>query len=247
LSNPTEDKGVRLNRYLARCGTGSRRNSDALIASGLVFVNGKAADSPGIRIMPGDRVECRGEMLTLPRPATLAYNKPVGVEVTLASKSGAMSRLLEPLPSGCVPVGRLDIDTAGLILISNDGDLTFRLTHPRWQVEREYLLCLDSEPPQAVLARLSRGVPIGRGEFCRPTLVERSGPLGLRVVLTTGRYHEVRRMAEASGLELVGLERIRYGPVKIGALGTGRLRTLSGGELRGLYACVALDGVVPQN
>jgi 23S rRNA pseudouridine2605 synthase len=247
LSSPTEDRGIRLNRYLARCGTGSRRNSDALIDSGLVTVNGKAADSPGIRIMPGDRVECRGEMLTIPRPATLAYNKPVGVEVTLASKSGAMSRLLETLPSGCVPVGRLDIETGGLILISNDGDLTFRLTHPRWQVEREYLLCLDSEPSLAILDRLRRGVPIGRGETCRPALVERSGPLGLRVVLTTGRYHEVRRMAEASGLELVGLERIRYGPVRIGTMGTGRLRTLSGGELRGLYACVALDGVPRQS
>jgi 23S rRNA pseudouridine2605 synthase len=240
LSSRSEEAGIRLNRFLARCGAASRRGSDELIASGLVTVNGKTADSPGIRVMPGDRVECGGRPVVLPRILTAAYNKPLGIEVTLSGKS-AISSVTASFPAGCVPVGRLDVDTSGLLLLSNDGDLTFRLTHPRWRVEREYLLVLDRQPSERTVDRLRAGVPIGRGDFCRPVGVERAGPLGLRVILVTGRYHEVRRMAEAAGLGLAGLERVRYGPVGLGSLERGRTRILSGAELRSLYSCVGLD------
>jgi len=191
-------------------------------------------------VLPGDRVECRGRPLFLPETVSAVYNKPIGMEVTLAEGS-ALSAVISGLPAGCVPVGRLDVETGGVLLFSNDGDLAFRLTHPRWLVEREYLLSLESSPDEGVLRALAKGVPIGEGEVCRPVRVGRSGPLGLVIVLTTGRYHEVRRMAAALGLGLAALERTRYGPVTLSGLGRARLRRLGGRVLDDLYSCVGLD------
>jgi len=237
-----EGPGTRLNRYLARCGASSRRGCDALIEKGLVSINGRRADSPGMRVMPGDAVECGGRILVLPPMATAAFNKPVGMEVTLAGDSGrGIRKVLSAMPAGCVPVGRLDINTSGLLLLSNDGELVFRLSHPRWCVEREYLLYLEKPPSQPALAGLGRGVLIGPGQVCRPIRFERSGPLGLKLVLGQGRHHEVRRLAEAAGLALAGLERLRYGPVSLGGLGRGGRRLLAGDELEKLYRCVDLE------
>jgi 23S rRNA pseudouridine2605 synthase len=242
LSLPTDESGIRLNRYMARCGAGSRRASDGLVSSGAVTINGHPADSPGIRVHPGDVVEVRGRRLTLPELVTAAFNKPLGMEVTLAGGCRTLAGVLSGLPPGCVPVGRLDVNTGGLLILTNDGELAFRLAHPRWGVQREYLLSLESTPPDQVLARLRRGSAIGGGDVCRPVTVERSGPLGLRIVLTTGRNREVRRLAEVAGLALAGLERLRYGPVRLGSLPRGRVKVLRGRELHELYSCVSLDG-----
>ena len=235
------DGGIRLNRFLARAGVGSRRACDEFIRQGLVTVNGRRPETIGVQVMPGDRVEYSGRRITLPEPATFAWNKPIGVETSMADRSGRLKAVLERLTPGCVPVGRLDINTGGLLLLSNDGELTNRLTHPRWGIEREYLLSLSEDIPTGALGFLKRGVSIGPGPVCRPVAVNATGARRMSVVLTSGRYHEVRRMAAAAGLSLAALERVRFGPVVIGDLPRGEHRNLSRKELQILYSSVGLE------
>lgn len=234
-------EGTRLNRFLARAGVGSRRACDDLIKQGLVTINGRRPESIGVQVMPGDRVEYSGRRITLPEQAAYAWNKPIGVETSMADRSGRLKALLEKLSPGCVPVGRLDINTGGLLILTNDGDLTNRLTHPRWGIEREYVLTLSGDIPTGALQTLKKGVSIGPGPLCRPVAVNASGARRLSVVLTSGRYHEVRRMAQAAGLQLAALERVRFGPVVIGDLPRGEHRNLSRKEVQMLYALVGLE------
>ncbi len=236
-----EAPGTRLNRYLARAGVGSRRDCDELIERGLVKLNGRRAASPGERVLPGDRVEYGGRVIILPDPCTFAWNKPIGVETSLADRAGRLAALVDRLPAGCVPVGRLDMNTSGLLLLSNDGDLTHRLTHPRWGVEREYLLGLAADLPRGVLPFLRAGVAIAPGQFCRPVSVKALGARRLAVVLRTGRYHEVRRLADAARLEISFLERRRFGAVSLGDLARGAVRRLMPAEAAALYASVGLE------
>lgn len=233
--------GMRLNRFLARAGVGSRRTCDDLIRQGLVTVNGRRPESLGVQVSPGDRVEYAGRRIVLPDVSIYAWNKPIGVETSMADRSGRLKALLERLTPGCVPVGRLDINTGGLLILTNDGDLTNRLTHPRWGVEREYVLTLAGDIPGGVLGRLRSGISIGPGPLCRPVSVAPLGARRLSVVLSSGRYHEVRRMAAAAGLTLASLERTRFGPVTIGDLPRGGHRNLSRKEAGMLYSLVGLE------
>lgn len=239
-SSTPEPVGMRLNRYMARAGAGSRRACDSLIAEGRVRVNGRRPDSPGMRVAPGDRVEVSGRLLVLPEPAVFAWNKPLGVEVSMAAGDARLRTLMERLPPGCVPVGRLDINTGGLILLSNDGDLTFRLTHPRWGTEREYLVHSSADLPPGTAAALARGVRIGPGPLCRPVSFRVTGARKLLLVLRSGRYHEVRRIVEALGVSVTSLERLRFGPVRLEDLARGAFRRIAGRELAALYDSVGL-------
>lgn len=232
---------MRLNRFLARAGVGSRRACDDLIRQGLVTVNGRRPESLGVQVAPGDRVEYAGRRIVLPETAAYAWNKPIGVETSMADRSGRLKALLERLTPGCVPVGRLDINTGGLLILTNDGDLTNRLTHPRWGIEREYILTLAEDIPGGVLGKLRSGVSIGPGPLCRPVSVTPQGARRLSVVLSSGRYHEVRRMAAAAGLALSSLERTRFGPIQIGDLPRGEYRNLSRKEVQMLYSLVGLE------
>ncbi|MDM7992670.1 MAG: pseudouridine synthase [Candidatus Fermentibacter sp.] len=240
-SGADSSEGMRLNRFLARAGVGSRRACDEIIRQGLVTVNGRRPESIGVQVAPGDRVEYSGRRIVLPVPAAYAWNKPVGVETSMADRSGRLKAVLARLNPGCVPVGRLDINTGGLLILTNDGDLTNRLTHPRWGIEREYILTLGDDMPSGVLQKLRGGIPIGPGPLCRPVAVTPLGARRLSIVLTTGRYHEVRRMASAAGLALAALERIRFGPVSIGDLPRGEHRNLSRREMQMLYSLVGME------
>lgn len=203
-------------------------------------MNGSIVKEPGIRVKTTDKVQCFGEAVEPQPQVTAVLNKPIGYETTLARVgSRSISDLIIDLPPGTVPVGRLDINTGGLLLLSNDGELVYRLTHPSWKVEREYLLKLKTPPSEISLGMLRKGVFIGRGEFSRPDKVYRSGS-NLRIALHTGRNREVRRLAEKCCLELRGLERIRYGPVVLGNLERGSWRVLEYPELRSLKASVGI-------
>jgi 23S rRNA pseudouridine2605 synthase len=231
----------RLNRFLARAGIASRRKSDQLIMGGMVQVNGRTVTEPGFRVGPEDNVTCMGRTVELQPQVTAALNKPHGYETTLAGDHPrSILMLMKGLPSGTVPVGRLDVNTGGLLLLSNDGELVNRLTHPSWEVEREYRIFLESAAGRSVVDRLARGAVIGNGEFSRPESVRITGPSSINVVLHTGRNREVRRLCDASGISIKGLERVRYGPISISGISRGEYRLIIGGELDELRRCVDL-------
>jgi len=197
---------------------------------------------PGFRVSEGDRVMYLGRKVRLKPLITVALNKPHGFETTLSPDSRrSILILMKGLPEGTVPVGRLDINTGGLLLLSNDGELVNRLTHPSWEVEREYRIFLSSPPGPGVLKSLRKGASIGPREFSKPLAVEFSGKKSVNVVLHTGRNREVRRMAEACGLKIEGLERVRYGPVTMHGIRRSEWRLLTDDELRALKRTVKLD------
>ena len=236
-----EINNYRLNRYLARAGIASRRKSDLLIQEGKISVNGKIITVPGFRVSEIDNVAYLGHPVKLQPLRTAVLNKPHGFETTLSPDSKrSILGLLRGLPPGTVPVGRLDINTGGLLLLSNDGELVNRLTHPSWEVEREYRVFLRSQPGPSALQSLRKGASIGPGEFSKPISVKSSGKKSINVVLRTGRNHEVRRLLEARGIMLEGLERVRYGSVTLKGLQRGKWRLLEDAELRTLMKTVRL-------
>jgi len=235
----------RLQRSLARAGLGSRRACEELIAAGRVTVNGRVA-TLGDRIDPArDVVEIRGHRVSVdPALRYFALHKPAGITTTMRDPH-ARTDLRPYLPAGArvFPVGRLDRDTEGLLLLTNDGELANRLTHPRHGVEKEYLAEVGGVPSSRQLARLRQGVELDDG--LAKVISVRSVAGGrergaVRLVLAEGRKREVRRMLDAVGLPVVRLVRLRVGPVRLGRLRAGEIRELERDEVRALYRAAGL-------
>ena len=235
----------RLQRALARAGFGSRRASEALIVAGKVTVNGEVAVL-GDRVDPAkDEVRVSGRRISVdPDLRYFALHKPKGVTTTMRDPhAGRDLRGLLPEGPRLFPVGRLDRDTEGLLLLTNDGDLAHRLAHPRHGVEKEYLAQVDGSPNPRHFTKLKRGVKLedGTARAVDAWFAGRSRGRGaVRVVLTEGRKREVRRMLEAVGLPVVRLVRTRVGPVRLGRMREGELRELSTDEVRDLYRAAGL-------
>ena len=230
----------RLQRALARAGLGSRRACEELIAAGKVTVNGTVA-TLGDRVDPAvDEVRVKGRRISVdPELRYFALHKPKGVTTTMRDAHAGRD-LRDLLPEGprVFPVGRLDRDTEGLLLLTNDGDLAHRLAHPRHGVEKEYLAEVDGTPAPRHLAKLKRGVKLedGPAKAIDAWFAGRSRKRGaLRVVLAEGRKREVRRMLEAVGLPVLRLVRTRVGPIRLGRLPAGEVRELDPDEVRELY------------
>lgn len=230
----------RLQKYLARCGVASRRASEQIIASGRVRVNGRPAVEPGTSVDPEhDRVEVDGLAVRPPVAHTyLLLNKPIGVVSTASEPRGRRTVLdLVPVDARVFSVGRLDYESEGLLLLTDDGDLALRLTHPRHSVEKEYRALLQGDVTDAILRRLSAGVELD-GKRTAPASFERleTHPDGVwvRVVLHEGRNRQIRRMVEAVGLEVVRLVRVRVGSLELGGLPPGGWRRLSATEVAAL-------------
>jgi 23S rRNA pseudouridine2605 synthase len=229
----------RLQKVLARAGLGSRRACEDLIREGRVTVNGRVA-TLGDRVDPrADRVEVDGGRVPLdPELRYLALHKPRGVVTTARDPQGRpdVSRYY---PEGVrvFPVGRLDRDTEGLLLLTNDGELANRLLHPRYGVEREYLAEVEGRPTERALTALRRGVELEDGP-ARAVSARRVGGSGergaVRVVMTEGRKREVRRLLAAVGLPVRRLVRVRVGPIRLGRLRPGEVRELEPAEVREL-------------
>jgi 23S rRNA pseudouridine2605 synthase len=224
----------------------SRRGAEDLIVAGRVRVNDRVAEL-------GDRVDPKRDHITvdgLPIPADpelryFALHKPTGVTTTLRDPHAERS-LLELLPEGprVVPVGRLDRESEGLLLLTNDGELAHRLQHPRFGVEKEYLVEVEGGIPKQVLGRLTRGVELEEGvaRAVRVGRVQRSrGRSSVAVVMAEGRKREVRRMLEAVGHPVTRLVRVRFGPVRLGRLPAGEHRPLSPEEITALYEATGLS------
>ncbi len=233
---------MRLQKYLSRAGAASRREAERLMLAGRVRVNGEVAAELGIRVTPEhDRIEVDGRRVSLEPPRWIAFNKPVGVLTTRhdpqqrATIYAYLPRELKSLKY----LGRLDMDTGGLLLMSNQGDLVHRLLHPSSQVEREYQAHVSGVPGPEVLAALCAGVELDDGPArARRVRIVGSGPEGavLRVVLTEGRNREVRRLLYAVGHPVERLERVRFGPIELGELESGLWRELTPREVEALEA-----------
>jgi 23S rRNA pseudouridine2605 synthase len=235
----------RLQRALARAGVGSRRASEELIRAGRVTVNGSVAVL-GDKVETGrDRVAIDGVGVSLdPELRYFAFHKPGGVTSTAADPHAAtdLTRFFPPGPR-VFAVGRLDRDTEGLLLFTNDGELANRLLHPRHAVEREYLAEVDGVPTERHAVRLRRGVELedGPARAISARVTGRARGRGaVRIVVAEGRKREVRRMLAAVGLPVRRLVRLRYGPIRLGRMPAGRTRELSSAEVRALYGVAGL-------
>jgi pseudouridine synthase len=220
---------VRLNAYLARAGVASRRKADELIKAGRVRVNGEPGQLNTF-VERGDRVEVDGEEV---RPQRLAYvliHKPAGVVTTASDPQGRPTVVdLVQHEVRVVPVGRLDVETTGALLLTNDGELAHRLAHPKYQVEKVYEVEVESEPSDEALRRLAEGVELEDG-ITAPAEVRRSGPSLVELSIHEGRNRQVRRMFEAVGHPVRRLHRSRYAGLTLEGLPPGAWRELTPAE-----------------
>lgn len=246
MSDAAAAEGERLQKVLARIGIGSRRVCEEMIAQGRVTVNGEVADL-GRRVdVESDRVELDGVPIGV-RPGLVHYllNKPAGVVTTADDPQGRPTVLgLVPAEPRVFPVGRLDMDTEGLLLLTNDGELTHRLTHPSFGIEKEYVAQIQGSPTRAALRRLREGIELEDG-LTAPAEAALLAPGVLRLTIHEGRNRQVRRMCEAIGHPVTRLVRSRIGPLVDRRLKPGQWRPLTGDEVRALERAVAGERATP--
>ena len=238
-----DTEGERLQKVMAARGYGSRRACELLIDAGRVLVNGEPAVL-GRRVRP-DLDDIIVEGVTLVDEPNLVYfllNKPVGVLSTAKDTHGRPIVVgLVPADMRVYPVGRLDAETEGLLLLTNDGQMTHRLTHPSYGIEKEYLVTVEGKPSMTTVRHLADGVELDDGVTAPATVsIERPGVL--RVVIHEGRNRQVRRMCEAVGHPVVALTRVRFGPIRDEALRPGQWRPLTSGEVTKLRRAARLAG-----
>ena len=252
-------EGMRLNKALADAGVCSRRRADEFIFSGAVRVNGQVVDNPGVRVMPGDRISLNGRPVVLREQSSqacwLMLHKPVQGVSTASDPEGRETVLdLVPEPwnrKRLYPVGRLDYFSEGLLLLTDDGELAHRLTHPRWHLPKIYHVLVrperGEESVDAALRLFRRGMTLAEGDRLAPVEVtvlpsqSRRG-IVLEMVLHQGLNRQIRRMCRDVGFTVLRLMRVAEGPVDLGDLEPGRVRPLSSSEVSALRRAVWLEG-----
>jgi 23S rRNA pseudouridine2605 synthase len=234
LTQPT-----RLNKFLAHAGFGSRRQVEELVRDGRVSVDGETVHELGIKVEPGQKIAVDGQLVRPEKPAYWIVNKPRGVLCTNYDPAGRR-RVIDLVPQisqRVYTVGRLDEASAGLILLTNDGDLAYRLMHPRFGVEKTYLVQVAGRPSPADLRQLLEGVWISEGRV-RAKKVKRLKSQGdstwVRIVLNEGKNREIRRMLARLHHKVLSLKRVAFGPVPLGSLASGKARRLKMDEVEAL-------------
>jgi 23S rRNA pseudouridine2605 synthase len=224
---------MRLNAYLARAGIASRRKADELIKAGRVRVNGEIGQLNTF-VERGDRVAVDGEEVSAQRLAYVLLNKPAGTVTTASDPQGRPTVVqLVDLPERVVPVGRLDADTTGALVLTNDGPLAHRLAHPRYGVEKTYEVEVEGEPGEASLRALAKGVELEDGPTA-PALARRLGPSRIELTLHEGRKRQVKRMCEAVGHPVKRLHRSVYAGLTLEGLEPAEWRELEPSEVQTL-------------
>jgi len=240
---------MRLNRYIARCGIASRREADVIIRACCVTVNGNLVNILGTSVTPGaDVVTVNGEVIELPALHYYKYYKPVGVVSTLYDTHAEVTigdvLRQSGIPDGVVQAGRLDRDSEGLLILTNDGDLLQRLTHPSHGTEKVYRVLIDRWPRVNDLRKLLQGVKC-RDFVAHALRVTRLGPqpvdsknpragYWIELVMGEGKKREIREMLDAIGFKVLRLVRTEHGPVKIGTLKPGEIREMDDWEFKGM-------------
>jgi 23S rRNA pseudouridine2605 synthase len=232
---------MRLGKYLAHAGVASRRAAEELVFTGRVTVGGEVVRDPARDVGDGDAVAVDGRAVALERRHVVyALNKPAGYVSTAHDPQGRPTVVaLVDSRERLYPVGRLDADTTGLLLLTNDGELAHRLTHPSYEVPRVYRAQVRNPPVrEPALRRLREGVLLDDG-MTAPAGVRRLTPDRLEITLREGRKRQVRRMCEAVGHRVVRLERVAFGPLRLGDLPLGRHRLLKAAEVEALRRATA--------
>ena len=231
----SEESRERLQKVLARAGIASRRASEEMIQAGRVTINGQIA-ALGDKVADSDRIELDGiPVLRDPNLVHYLLHKPREV-VSTASDTENRQTVVDLVPSGIrvYPVGRLDADSEGLIILTNDGDLTHRLTHPSFGVPKEYLVHVEGIPQRSALRSLREGIQLDDG-MTAPAQVSMPDQGLLKITIHEGRNRQVRRMCAAIGHPVVRLVRVRIGPITDSSLTAGSWRELTNEEVRSLY------------
>lgn len=229
---------MRLAKHLAHAGIASRRAAERLIADGRVTVDGEIVTDPARDVSGTERIALDGERVGAVASVRLVYalNKPAGVVSTASDTHGRPTVVDLVRPPGdrrLYPVGRLDADTTGLILLTDDGDLAHRLTHPRYEVPKTYRVETRERIGDGALRRLERGVRLDDGPTA-PAAIRRRGAREFEITIHEGRKRQVRRMCEAVGAPVKRLRRIRFGPLELGVLREGESRRLLPAEVEAL-------------
>jgi len=224
---------VRLNAYLARTGVASRRGADELIKRGRVRVNGVTAGLNTF-VEEGDVVDLDGRLLVPQRVAYVLLHKPAGVVTTASDPHGRPTVVdLVEHESRVVPVGRLDADTTGVLLLTNDGELAHRLAHPRYEVDKVYEANVEDEPSDETISRLEENVELKDGRSA-PAKARRLAPSRVELAIHEGRKHQVKRMLEAVGHPVTRLHRSRYAGLTADGVDPGKWRELTDEEVSSL-------------
>ncbi|SIN78547.1 pseudouridine synthase [Halodesulfovibrio marinisediminis] len=253
-SVPNLNEPLRINKALAFAGICSRRAADDLIAQGVVFVNGEKVEEPGLKITPtSDVLEVNSERVVFDtekvEPLYVLLHKPVQTVCTANDPEGRPT-VLDILPEEfkgkrIFPVGRLDFFSTGLLLLTNDGDLTYRLTHPKWHQNKVYRVRVRGNVPEQVLEKFRKGMILEEGDKLAPVeckiIAQDEGNTRIEMVLTQGVNRQIRRMFRDVGLTILNLHRVKIGPVQIGDLEKGESRELTQEELAQIYEATGLS------
>jgi 23S rRNA pseudouridine2605 synthase len=240
---------VRLHKYMAGCGIASRRKSEELIEQGKVFVNGRRVGEQGTKIDPDlDEVTVSGKKLTEPRKLVLLMNKPKGVVTTMSDERGRrqVTDLLPDLDVVVRPVGRLDKNSEGILLFTNDGELAAQLTHPRHSVSKTYRVLVEGLVEEPSAKKLQSGIWLPNetgsrdGRKTRPAVIESLGQerkanrTTVEITIQEGRKRQIRRMFEALGHRVIELKRTKFGSISLGRTPPGACRMLTKSEINSL-------------
>lgn len=235
LPKATDEYPVRINKYLAKEGVATRRAADELVARGKVLVNGRVAVL-GEKVQRGDNVELRGKNSSK-KFLYFAYNKPIGV-ITHSPQKGEKD-VKQSVPLDVFPVGRLDKDSSGLLILTNDGRITDRLLNPDYDHEKEYRVRTSEPLRESFKKTMEAGVSI-EGYLTKPCVVRKTGPRSFTITLTEGKKHQIRRMVAALHNSVAELERTRILNVRLDDLKPGAWRPIEGNELNTLLTQIGM-------
>ncbi len=226
---------MRLQKFLSSAGVCSRRKGEEYIEKGFVKVNGKTVNTPGIKVDPeNDLVEVNGKKVAIQETSIyIALNKPVNYETTCKKSKGKIVLDIVKIPERIYPVGRLDKDSEGLILMTNDGKLHHRLSHPSFEHEKEYDVTTENPLSDKALKQMAGGMRLK--EFkTMPCIIRRLSPDSFNIILKEGKNRQIRKMVEHTGNEVIKLKRKRITNIRLGGLRTGQWRHLSQKEVKDL-------------